>query len=781
MECYVTRPLLAHGGCDPAPAWLGRRGSWTTRGEWPARWLESPAGARAAVFRRFFDPDEPGVIRVYVAADGMYDLFLNGQRIGRGPEFAGPGRWTVQAYDLDPLAGRNVLVARAWRTEDRLVRGPAFLLAPHDPDLLGLLATGRSEWHARTVDGLDPRPPGAVRGDRFPWDFEWGEGEGWESAGEDADSVFPIGLPGRSRLAAAVRPTGDRALEPAVLPPPGWVVRQVGSVRQIDAEAGPAAHLAPFRPEAGVELESAAWQSLLRGHHLEVPPHTRRRILVDLGDLFCAFLHLLVSGGKGARIEAGLALGLDPSDEGARLAGPWATWRPDGGDDRHLETLHWTAGRFLGLAVETEDEPLAIQSLWIEESRYPFVEEGRVREDPAPWRALRHRGTRGWMIRAHDRFLASPSPPFPVDAGELRVQGLVNHVISSDDRLLRKSLSLLAEAAPPDGVLWGRLDDQSLTAMPYHGLWQIVALHDLAVWRGGREFVRRTLRRLHHAVEGLIRSMDDSGMVRPTEGWPWLDDVPEWPDGVPPGDRAHPHPVAQGLALRALRATARLESWVGNEAVASQVSEAADRLAEACRHRFWDAASGRLLGHDGQPDGGPHGLAAAVLGDWPDEAMRKALAEAAGGEGGRGMGPAWQISRIEAWAALSRTDLLHAWLDHHARHLDESPLAGPGSGSEAGVAGRCARYAIPAFVAGILPQGLGGETLRIAPRLGALERLEVMVPHPRGLIHVSLSREGDAITATVVLPQGVGGYLEGDGESQALHPGHQRVVLPAAG
>ncbi len=50
---------------------------------------------------------------VHVSADGRYHLFVNGQRIGRGPARSSPARQSADPYDLAPFLrpGRNVIAA----------------------------------------------------------------------------------------------------------------------------------------------------------------------------------------------------------------------------------------------------------------------------------------------------------------------------------------------------------------------------------------------------------------------------------------------------------------------------------------------------------------------------------------------------------------------------------------------------------------------------------------------------------------------------------------------
>jgi hypothetical protein len=66
--------------------------------------------------------------------------------------------------------------------------------------------------------------------------------------------------------------------------------------------------------------------------------------------------------------------------------------------------------------------------------------------------------------------------------------------------------------------------------------------------------------------------------------------------------------------------------------------------------------------------------------------------------------------------------------------------------------------------------------VRIAPALGALQKITARMTHARGMIEVQLERTGAAgITGVVNLPPGLSGTFEWGGKTIALKPGKQLV------
>jgi alpha-L-rhamnosidase len=90
---------------------------WYTRGLWPCSWISATATLVppfVSAYRCRFTLDHAATIRIHVSADERYELFLDGDRVGRGPERGEPRHWRFETYDLPLVAGKHVLVARVW-------------------------------------------------------------------------------------------------------------------------------------------------------------------------------------------------------------------------------------------------------------------------------------------------------------------------------------------------------------------------------------------------------------------------------------------------------------------------------------------------------------------------------------------------------------------------------------------------------------------------------------------------------------------------------------------
>jgi alpha-L-rhamnosidase len=87
-------------------------------------------------------------------------------------------------------------------------------------------------------------------------------------------------------------------------------------------------------------------------------------------------------------------------------------------------------------------------------------------------------------------------------------------------------------------------------------------------------------------------------------------------------------------------------------------------------------------------------------------------------------------------------------------------------------------YHFLTLVAGISPAEPGFQSVLIRPSLGDLEEIEAAMPHPQGMIRVSLKRKGkEGLTGTVTLPGDLQGWFQWKGEEVTLVPGSQEIRL----
>ncbi len=776
-------------------------GIWAGRGMWPCRWVSCPGAGKppfVTAYRRRFSVTGPSFATVHVSADERYELFLDGRRIGRGPERGDPDNWSFETYELDLKAGEHVLVARVWSLGDlapvaQMSFRPGFILCPEAEAFVELFGTGTAEWEAKVLGGYEFVRHGrwsmvganvVIDAAKFDWGFERGEGEGWQPVVVRAPGAV-------ADLPADYSPC--HLMRPAMLPAMMEKHRFAGTVRHVQALKSADAHGAPVRAEDHLCDEAAGWQALLSGEApLTVPPKTLRRVIVDLGDYYCAYPELVTDGGSGASIRIdwaeslyteaeGRGKGNRDETEGRYFVGAGDAFLPDGGK-RHFETLWWHAGRYLQVTVRTGEEPLTISRLLLRETRYPMEAESEFHCDDERLTSVTPVALRTLQMCAHETYMDCPYYEQLMYVGDTRLEVLTTYAVTRDDRLPRKALRTFDFSRMRGGMTMSRHPSRILQIIPSFSLWWVCMVHDYAHWRDDADFVGGLMPGVRAVIESFLPSLNADGLLAAPRGWNFLDWVPEWPGGIPPeADQGVSGPMNWLLALALARA-AELEAVAGEPELADRDRRLAEEIAERTAAAFW--VQGRKLYADDLAGEhfSEHSQALAILtGLLSEERMARV---------GKGLLEPQGLSRasiyfshyvFEALRRLGHVEgvfaRLEEWFDHAAHGMRTTWETGPEGRSDCHAWGAHPVFHYFATVLGIRSASAGFRTVDVAPQLGPLTSVYGKMAHPRGEIEAEMVLKDGALEGFLVLPAGVEGRLRWGAKTLPLESGRQEVYL----
>jgi alpha-L-rhamnosidase len=488
-------------------------GFWVTRGVWPCSWICCPDAGEPPVvtaYRRAFGLDQPAHIRIHVCADERYDLFLDGERVGRGSERGSPDLWFFETYDLDLQPGQHTLVARIWSLGAQAPGAQmsvyhGFLCSPQAEPYISLLGTGVADWETKRLAGYsfhDIDIPGhyfavganlIVGGSQFAWGFERGLGAGWRPA-----RVRDRGADARTRVEFAPL----HLLVPAMLPAMLERAQPSGSVQFVGRAADDNANAGPIRLHDQAAAHIQAWNELIRADQpVVIPPDTTRRVLIDLENYYCAYPELVVSGGAGSTIRVSWAEALFNEPEGRTkgnrdeidgkyFLGLGDTFLPDGGEQRQYETLWWRCGRYVELMVVTTGAPLTIEQFRLRETRYPLEMQSTFAASDARLEDVVPIAVRALQMCAHETYIDCPYYEQLMYVGDTRLEALATYAITRDDRLPRKALHVFDASRLPSGLTQSRYPSRIRQIIPPFSLWWVAMIYDYALWRGDRAFVQ---------------------------------------------------------------------------------------------------------------------------------------------------------------------------------------------------------------------------------------------------------------------------------------------------
>lgn len=765
---------------------------WTEVGRWPARWIHPPDGpirSSGLMVLKFSCPHE-AAFRIFVTASGMYALFLDGELAGRGPEDGWMQSWYYDTYDVQLRPGQHTLSARVWTGRPKVFPNSrpgivdGFLLQVAGPGAPPL-STGEADWRwvaesAVTFGVADHRESASAP---VHFDFLGGNFEDPNQWASESKSPT-LGRPGCGPE-AAIREEDEPLLVPSPLPPLLSKPWSRAIVRHVD-------HL----PGEPVAFENAAdprdWVRLLSGEStLEIPAGSQRRVLIDLDGYVCFRFDIQVAGGCGTIVKMRVveALFSDPggradskvhrdSIEDGNVVSPTDSFLLDG-LPRTLTTPWFRSGRYVELSVLTGEAALCIESIRFGETRLDLPDSRVFECDDQQVNRLVPVAVRTLQACSHWTLVDCPYYEQGQWLGDCRIQALCHYVAWPGDDLIRKLLTLVAQAPLPHGIPQAFFPGTPCVFIPSFGLWWVCMVHDFARWRGDRKFVR-TLMPAARSIVGVLSELVGGG--RPLPGWKFADWADGWPDGCFPGAEAGEDAFHRLVLLYTLEKLSDLEVWLDEPEHAARWRRLAHLVKTEVLAKFWCRDRQVVCDTPDRTSVSEHCQALAVLCDTVPASVRSQAATSldAGGsmtsarlffrhyvfeallKSGRPLRP-----RLEPWFALldrgfrtfpeteepTRSDC-HAWSAHPIYHL---------------VTG----------VAGVTPAAMGFERVRIRPQPEGLRAVTAAVAHPHGAIRFEMECGGeDNWNVLVELPKGLCGQFEFEGSSIALSGGLRRISLP---
>ena len=778
--------------------------AYRTRPAWIAP-SELAVPPEVTAFRLRFELPQSAIIRSHVSADERYQLFLDGQRIGRGPERGSDRAWFYETYDLELSAGAHNLTALVWRLGEigplaQIGLTGGFILEA-EGSFCELLSTRSAFWETRPVPGISfykpelPQPAAAwfvepvqmTNGSAYPWGIENGMGDGWAPALKRVeDFTFLFGIqPGH-------------ILQPAMLPAQTAAKRLAGRVRHAAEGVWVDAQTVRVEADANLPTEVAAWQALIdQSAALIVPPHTRRQIIIDLQDYVCAYPQIQLSGGCGSQVTIGWAEALyldasgqvkeqrDDLDGKSFIALCRDEIITDGEKDRSFEPLWWRAGRFIELLIESGAQPLTIEAFGLLETRYPLEMESRFNCSDQRFAPVIPIALRGLQMCAHETYMDCPYYEQMMYVGDSRLEALTTYAISPDDRLPRKAVLLFWLSLLPDGSTQARYPARDIQIIPPFSLWWVGMVYDYALWRGDQKFIARLLPGVRAVLDGFLAHIESNNLLHSPNGWNFSDWVPDWPLGTPPDGFDGFSGLLNWHLVYTFDLAAQLEEWAGDQLLAQRWQSWRDRVSRAAKAAFWDERRGLFADDLAQTRFSEHTQCLALLsGSLEGDQLRRTGENLLGAPSLTRATIYFTHYLFETCFLLKKPEVfferMRLWFDLPAQGFKTTPEQPEPTRSDCHGWGAHPLYHLFASLLGIRPASFGFGSVEIAPMPGHLSDLSGTMVHPNGQIEVKLEFESGHVHGSVALPPGVSGVFRYKGEEVPLHPGSQMINLHAA-
>ncbi|MBQ7180012.1 MAG: hypothetical protein IJR87_01820 [Bacteroidaceae bacterium] len=746
-------------------------------------------------FRREFTADNTP-LRFDVSADERFILLLDGEPVSFGPHRGMVENWLYQSYEAKLSPGRHVMEAVVW------------VMGPHAPSAQlswrgGFILKAEGSYHEQLTTGVGGWSVAELRNVKMRQEgmrHNYGVGSQCEVRGcslmDEQPAAGEYVAPVTARGPVSYNDCGIRTkgwmLFPTPLPDQTYDRVRPGQFRAARATFDRGEY---YKEEDARHPMVKDLNALLRkGRPVTIPAHTVLCALLDLDDYYCAYPELVVGGGNGSEVRWMWVEG--PKDEnkhkgnrnefvGKNCSGPCDRFFPDGREQARMGVPWWRAGRWCQLEIKTTDNPLVLRDISIIESRYPTPIESHFHCDDASLDGVQKVCLRGMQMDTHETLCDGPHYEQQMYVGDTYVQAGTMAVMYSDDRLIRRAISLFDYERRDNGMLpmnFPTVGTQE--SATYTMIWPML-LDSYMMWHENAQWLRARMPGLAHTIMGLAEFENEDGLLENLPGWSFIDWVQmpkDWSglsfSGLPQKGIFSPSNLFYVLSLQAAAHVAR---QLGYEGLAQDWQARAERLGRKLVAIFWDESSGMIADTPERNSFSQHAqclaMLAGILSSQQEDAAFRALIERTD------IAVATDYFRYYLFQVLAkkgRMDLFMKKMDFWRDHVKwgiRCPLEDDDFETKSDCHAWAAHplYFLHSAVAGVSPAEPWFKSVRIAPQPGGLKWIDAATPHPRGMILTKLRFEGDRVTGTVTLPDSVSGTFEWKGRKIPLKPGTQTI------
>jgi alpha-L-rhamnosidase len=786
-----------------------------------AAWIWHPdfCSTREPCILRFdlsFNVKKDDVLRLHLSADHRYEAFLDEELISRGPDRSDVDHWSFASYSVEIEAGTHHLSIRAWWIGSHVPvaqmssgRG-GFILAGESlkescHDWESLISTGKASWTVFEEAG---------------WSFDEALKGYYHVIGSalvlnaaehrntpvmrKPSTLYPAMESGNTGL---VRP--DWRLSPSPLPDQiyqafcgGRIAALLESSNHLN-DTGWMSTPVAYDKNSLDNPHIPRWQKLLTtGEAVKVEANSKLTILWDLEEYFCGYPEIQLSGGSDSSISILWAESLyeDGESKYPRIKGHRD--KIDGkifygfgdrffphGEEMIFRPLWFRSGRYIQISIKTGKDTLTLKNLKIMETRYPLEEESTFKAEIDQLNGMSRIAVRTLQMCAHETLFDCPYYEQLMYVGDSRLQNLTAYTLTGENRLAFRAVELFRLSHHDGGFIHERYPSFPLQRSPTFALIWVSMVRDLALWRPAESEMKLALPVIRYQLDNFRHYLSEEGLLGDIPGWSFVDWVPAWDTGYPPG--ATPKEREEGnicssiinlLFVMALKAHADLEICYGDELLAQRSLLLVEQISRQIINVFWDEKRNLLADNRDHSSFSEHAQCLGLINEIIPESQRNNCFSALLSEPDLHRTTVYfTFYLVETYRLMGRPDLflkkLDFWRDMLTIGLKTTLEMPEPSRSDSHAWGAYPYYFFRTFLAGITPGEFAFKSVLIEPQMADLPSLFAEMPHPEGKIIVDLIRNDRGVAGKVVLPEKTPGVFRWKDKTITLKPGENQITL----
>ena len=530
------------------------------------------------------------------------------------------------------------------------------------------------------------------------------------------------------------------------------------------------------------------WDSFIQcGTKIVVPPNSEEIIEFDAGEEMTGYLKLVMSKGKGARIEllqAEAYVQDEISDftnepvkrdrldfKNGHLNGFTDIYHIGGlGSDETPELYTpywWRTFRFVQLKVVTSEEELQLKTFDYEETGYPLDVKTNVITSDNSQKDIWDISERSLRRCMHETYEDCPFYEQLQYAMDSRQQILYTYAVSADDRLARKCMDDFKRAQRYDGLINCCYPSYLPNIIPGFSIYYILMIYDHMMYFGDEELVVYHMPTIDGILNFFDRNITKEGYVDKVgvaigKGafWSFVDWAPEWQStgGMPLAGNKGPITMESLLYILGLQYASRLALYLGKKEQSKEYLNRAKKVQQAIL-KYCVGENGMIQDGPGVNYFSQHCQVFAILTDTIDyDIGRKNLLETIRNKDKYAQSTVAMCFYL--FRALEKAELYEytneywdIWRRMIKNNCTTCVEAEAFARSECHAWGALALYELPSVVLGVRPAKPGYEKVEIKPVMGYLEYASGSVKTPRGMISVKWKKENGDIVLEYEVPE----------------------------
>jgi len=611
--------------------------------KWQAEWIwERTSGSffqplslknLFTYFRKTFD--NPGGVKKAIAqisADSRYQLYVNGQFLGRGPARFDPTLPYYDELDISSVLrpGKNVIAVLVHYYGEKT----GWYLGGVRPGLLfecsiegsgagSTLVKTDTTWKCLRAPMWDPHAPRVSGALGFTELYDAGkEVEGWNLPEYDDSSWQQPHI--ISRKSGDTPPAGDPFPWDSLVPPDipmlmekevaPFQVTFVGEVQNLAPGTAPTlAHQmsqetpGPLKNCTVENAESlaaeAGGEAVIRTSPLAGSDSSSAVIVLDFGREVTGRQRLELEGVAGGIVDMGVCESLaegrvTPTRNGLHFN---RLIMRDG--LQRWEAFEWDGFRYLQLTIRNCPRPVKIRKVAVNFTSYPVGNRGSFESSDSMLNKIWETSRYTVQLCMHDAYEDCPNREQRQWVGDAYVETKVTYVAFGDTKLPAKYLRQIAQSQRPDGIVqmfWPG-DDQGVLLQLFN-IKEFVLHWISTIWEyyrftGDEEMVRELFPNIEKALGWFEKRVDAQGLLANITPWVFGD----WA----PLDRRDRNTLLNALFYNVLREATQMATLAGDEPVRRRYDKLAGRVKAGINECLWDARRGVYV--DSDADGVPSG------------------------------------------------------------------------------------------------------------------------------------------------------------------------------